>query len=103
MTDTQDDELGTPLYVVSENGRAPVVHYLLEQGADLNMVGGMHRRPLDADAFFGYTEIVYFLLQHHVKVDPDEEYKYGSALGAAARKGHGDIVQLLLQKGWNVN
>ena len=103
MTDIQDDELGTPLYVASENGSVPVIRCLVQRGADVNMVGGLHRRALNAAAFFGQIEIVQLLLQQNVKVDPDEEYKYGSALGAAARKGHGDISRLLIQKGWNVN
>ena len=102
-TDVQDENLGTPLYVASDNGCVPVVRQLLERKSNVNIAGGLHRRALNAAAYCGHTEIVVLLLQQGVDIDPEEEYEYGSALGAAARKGHNDIVRLLLQKGWNAN
>lgn len=101
--DIQDDNYGTPLYVASENGCISVVRQLLEAGADVNLSGGLHRRPLNAAAYSGHTETVQLLLQQNVEVDPEEDYRYGSALGAASRKGHVEIVRLLLKKGWNVS
>ena len=103
MTDFGEDDLGTPLYIASENGRVPVVRHLIEHGADVNMIGGLHRRPLNAAAFSGDLETISLLLGKNIDIDPDDEYRYGSALGAAARKGHDNIVRLLIQKGWNVN
>lgn len=101
--DIQDEYSGTPLYVASENGYVSVVRQLLQAGANVNLSGGLHRKPLNAAAYSGHTEIVRLLLQQDVEVDPDEDYRYGSALGAASRKGHAEIVRLLLQKGWSVN
>lgn len=101
--DVQDEELGTPLYVAAENGCSQVVRQLLEHQADVNLAGGLHRNPLNAASYNGHLEVVQLLLQAHAEVDPEEEYRYGSALGASARKGHVDIVRLLLQKGWNAN
>lgn len=101
--DIQDDSFGTPLYVASENGCVSVVRELLGVAADVNLFGGLHCRPLNAAAYSGHTEIVELLLERDVEVDPEEDYKYGSALGAASRKGHAEIVRLLLRKGWDPN
>ncbi len=101
--DVQDDDYGTPLYVAAENGCVNVVKQLLERGADVNLVGGLHHRPLNSAAFHGHAEIAQLLLLKNVEVDPEEDYRYGSALGAAARKGHDGIARLLLEKGWNAN
>ncbi|MCJ1464534.1 hypothetical protein MMC07_003147 [Pseudocyphellaria aurata] len=101
--DVQDEEFGTPLYIAAENGCLPIVRQLLEHRANVNLTGGLHRRPLNVAAYFGHLEVVQLLLQKDVDVDPDEDYRYGSALGAASRKGHHDIVRLLLGKGWKVN
>lgn len=101
--DIQDGSFGTPLYVASENGCVSVVRQLLAAAANVNLFGGLHCRPLNAAAYSGHTEVVELLLAQDVEVDPEEDYKYGSALGAASRKGHAEIVRLLLQKGWDAN
>ena len=102
-TDIQDDSLGTPLYAASENGCVPIVRQLLERTSNINLAGGLHRRPLNVAAYCGHIDTVKLLLANNPDVDPDEEYQYGSALGAAARKGHDEIVRLLLERGWNAN
>ncbi|MCJ1264014.1 hypothetical protein MMC22_003885 [Lobaria immixta] len=101
--DVQDQDYGTPLYIAAENGCLPIVRQLLEHRANVNLTGGLHRRPLNAAAYFGHLEVVELLLQKDIEVDPEEEYRYGSALGAAARKGDHGIVRLLLGKGWKAN
>lgn len=101
--DVQDHHRGTPFYAAVESGHTSIVRQLIERGANINLTGGLHCRPLNAAAYRGDIELVRLLLQKGAEVDPDEPYRYGSALGAAARKGHNDIVRLLLQKGWNAN
>lgn len=101
--DIQDGSFGTPLYVASENGCVSVVRQLLAAAADVNLFGGLHCKPLNAAAYSGHTEVVELLLAQDVEVDPEEDYRYGSALGAASRKGHAEIVRLLLKKGWDAN
>lgn len=101
--DVQDQDYGTPLYIAAENGSLPIVQQLLEHRANINLSGGLHRRPLNAASYYGHLEVVQFLLQKGIEVDPEEEYRYGSALGAAARKGHDGIVRLLLEKGWKAS
>ena len=99
----QDEDSGTALYVASENGSVPIVRNLVGRMSNVNVIGGLHKRPLNAAAYNGHIEILRILLRHDVEIDPEEEYQYGSALGAAARKGHESVVKELLQKGWNAN
>lgn len=101
--DVQDQDFGTPLYAAAQNGCTDVVRKLLHSGADVNLIGGIHHRALNTAAYGGYTEIVQLLLEKDITIDPEENYFLGSALGAAARRGHADIIRLLLRRGWNVN
>ena len=103
LIDVQDESYGTPLYTAAENGWISVVRQLLEYNANINLTGGLHRRPLNAAAYYGRVEVVQLLLEKGAEVDPEEDYRYGGALGAAARKGHDGIARMLLQKGWNVD
>ena len=99
----QSEMRGTTLYTSAANMSPDTVRLLLQNGADVNLKGGWHVRPLNVAAYAGAIDIVQILLGHDVEVDPDDDYRYGSALGAAARRGHADIVRLLLQKGWDAN
>lgn len=102
--DVQDEDYGTPLYIAAEEGSLPIVQQLLEHQANVNLTGGLHRRPLNTAAYYGHLEVVQLLLlQKDIEVDPEEDYRYGSALGAAARKGFHAIVRLLLAKGSKAN
>ena len=99
----RNEDWGAPLYTAASTSSTEVLRILLQHGADVNLKGGLHTRPLNIAAYSGYTETVQLLLEHGIEVNPDDEYRYGSALGAAARTGNAEIVRLLLQKGWNAN
>ena len=99
-----NENLGSPLYLATSDGsNSETVRELLRHGANVNLKGGWHIRPLNVAAYAGYTDLVHILLERGADVDPDDDYRYGSALGAAARRGHVEIIQDLLQKGWDVN
>ncbi len=99
----QSEDKGTPLYAAASMNSTGIVRELLQNGAEVNLKGGWHIRPLNIAAYSGFTEVVQILLLHGNEVNPDDDYRYGSALGAAARRGCADIVRLLLQKGWNAD
>jgi ankyrin repeat protein len=99
--DANSNTYGTPLYAATENGRVKVMELLIQRKAKINLIGGPGRRPLNIAAFNGDIEAVGILINNGADIDPDEEYWYGSALGAAARRGHTDVVKLLLSKGWS--
>ncbi len=95
------DVYGTPLYVAAEYEFHDNIRLLLQRGAKVNLIGGWHRLPLNVAAFNGDLETVRALLNHGAMIDPDDEdYWYGSALGAASRRGHAEVTRLLMQKGW---
>lgn len=99
----QSEGRGTPLYIAASNSHLETVRLLLQHGADVNLKGNVHIRPLNIAAYTGSLDIAQLLLEQGADIDPDDDYRYGSALGAAARKGYVDIVRLLLQKGWDAN
>ena len=99
----QSEGRGTPLYTAVSKNSTDIVRLLLEHGADANQKGGEHFRPLNIAAYSGHREIVRILLACGIEVSPDDDYRYGNALGAAAREGYADIVRILLQNGWSAN
>ena len=99
----QNEDRGTPLYTAVSTNSVEVVRILLQHGANVNLKGGLHIRPLNIAAYSGYTETVQLLLRHGIETNPDDDYRYGSALGAAARTGNADMIRLLLQKGWKAD
>lgn len=97
-----------------------VVRLLIARKADPNLIGGSELRAINIAAGKGNLEIVQLLIENGADVDPEEEYWYGSAVGLAARlvvadaesvfskslnvcfrRGHADVVKLLLAKGWS--
>jgi ankyrin repeat protein len=94
---------GTALYAAAGNLENRIVKLLLDHNADVNVVGGPSRRALNVAAFSGNIEAVRVLIERGATIDPNEEYFYGSALGAAARRGHADVVRHLLSQSWNPN
>ncbi|KAI4644465.1 hypothetical protein J4E93_006368 [Alternaria ventricosa] len=94
---------GTALYAAAGNLENRVVKLLLDRNADVNVIGGPGRRALNVAAFSGNTEAVRLLIERGASIDPNEEYFYGSALGAAARRGHADVVRHLLSQSWNLS
>ncbi|KAL1794340.1 hypothetical protein ACET3X_007761 [Alternaria dauci] len=94
---------GTALYAAAGNLENRIVKLLLDRNADVNVIGGPSRRALNIAAFSGNTEAVRILIERGAEIDPNEDYFYGSALGAAARRGHADVVRHLLSHSWNPN
>jgi ankyrin repeat protein len=97
---TSSDQ-GTSLYAAAGNLETRIVKLLLDRNAEVNIIGGPGKRALNIAAFSGNIEAVRLLIERGAEVDPNEDYFYGSALGAAARRGHADVVRYLLSQSWN--
>ncbi|KAJ7110801.1 ankyrin repeat-containing domain protein [Mycena crocata] len=87
-----------------------MMHFLLENGADINASGGNCGYMLNFASWRGCTRIVGLLLKAGAGVDINTEYMdfwgrrlSGTALQLACVEGHADIVGLLLEKGADVN
>jgi ankyrin repeat protein len=81
-------------------GHLPVVHYLLENGADLNAVAinGTGYNALTGAVASGHSEIVAWLLAHGA----DANYRYGVGYSpsiTAAANGHLGILKNLVEHG----
>jgi ankyrin repeat protein len=81
-------------------GHLPVVHYLLENGADLNAVAinGTGYNALTGAVASGHSEIVAWLLAHGA----DANYRYGAGYSpsiTAAANGHLGILKSLVEHG----
>ncbi|KAH4059332.1 hypothetical protein HBI25_106250 [Parastagonospora nodorum] len=94
---------GTALYAAIENNDNTIAQLLLSHGADVNVTSENGRRALNIGAFVGNLDGVRLLVANEADIDPDEDYWYGSALGAAARNGHSEMVEYLLSKGWSAH
>tara|TARA_R110002003_G_scaffold251_3_gene17788 strand:+ start:32749 stop:35832 length:3084 start_codon:yes stop_codon:yes gene_type:complete len=99
--DATSPDHGTALYAAIANSDHEITAVLLDRGAKVNVIGGANRRALNIGAFVGNIEGVRRLVDHGADIDPDEDYWYGSGLGAASRNGHTDVVEYLLSRGWN--
>ncbi|EXF84400.1 hypothetical protein CFIO01_02715 [Colletotrichum fioriniae PJ7] len=112
-----DDEYGTALIAASYRGFIGIVQMLLDKGAEVDAVGGdKHSTALIAASLNGSAEIVQMLLDRGADVNAQGccsigkltqmllsisplDSLFGNALQAASRKGHGKIMQMLLDKG----
>ncbi|KAI0193916.1 hypothetical protein EV127DRAFT_360238 [Xylaria flabelliformis] len=102
-------EYGYALQAASHNGHQNIVQVLLEQGADINAFGGCCSHALSAAWFGDSEEMMKMLLDKGA--DPTVQggaycgrggfWEY--ALPAASRRGWGDAIQMLLDKGANLN
>ncbi|KAF8193068.1 hypothetical protein K438DRAFT_1674666, partial [Mycena galopus ATCC 62051] len=95
-------ELGSPLAIASYWGHIKIIHLLLENGADIDAVGGEYGSALAAACDDGKLETVCLLLQHGANINLAGG-EYGSALAAASFGGELEIVCHLLANGADVH
>ena len=91
-----------PLYDTALGGLKRATECLLEDGSDVNAVGGHYGSALQASSLKGHEDIVRLLLEKGADVNM-EGGVYGSALQAASSQGHESIARLLLEKGADAN
>ena len=94
-----DNQLGwAPLYRTVICGHLHASRFLLELGADPNVVNWLGETPLHQAADNNQLELAQLLLQH--KANPNARQKDGeSPLDFALAKGHRQMVQLLVRSG----
>lgn len=89
----------SPLHYAAFEGRAPLVKYLLERGADKNAIAPNEYTPLMLAVRNGHEEAAKVLLYG----DPDVNYRTrsngDSAMTLAMKKGYEPVVQLLKRAG----
>jgi RNA polymerase sigma factor (sigma-70 family) len=85
----------TPLHMAAEDGQFEMAHFLVEEGAELDMVSA---------AELGWTDEVHSLLNQEPRQVNEKGGSFGyTALHSAISKGKPDIARLLLVHGASVN
>ena len=93
-----------PLFYASLWGLIECMDFLLDGGAEVNIVGGLFGSPLQAASAMGHIEAVRLLLAHGADSNlSDGASRWGFALQAAAGYGQEEILEILLQHKAQVN
>ena len=101
--EAQDPEGVTALYISVQNNFPDIVEQLVRRGADVNLPRSDGATPLYVAAHKRYLKVARTLLQAPgIKVNQAAGGRF-IPLKAAARKGHKDIVRLLLRNGADPN
>lgn len=90
------------LYDSAFEGDERAVRGFLDEGADVNKLGGVYGNPLQAAAYKGHQDIVKLLLENGANINI-QGGECGSALQAATIMKRTDLVKLLLEAGADVN
>jgi len=91
-----------PLALAALSRMDATVKSLVAHGADVHAKDGPHTSVMDRAIQGGSVEVVTFLLDHGVGVNEPINDVNGTSLMEAARRGHKDIVVLLLNRGADV-
>uniref|UniRef100_A0A670YBB4 Ankyrin repeat and SOCS box containing 2 n=1 Tax=Pseudonaja textilis TaxID=8673 RepID=A0A670YBB4_PSETE len=98
---TQASDKASALYEASKNGHEKIVEFLLSQGADANKTNKDGFLPIHVASKKGYYEIVKMLLP----VTSRTRIKRSgiSPLHLAAERNHDDVLEELIDAGFDVN
>ena len=99
--DYMGDRIGTGLMVGAWEGNVPLMELFASRGADINKANALGETALIHAAWKGRMEAVQWLLAHGAR--PDRERLQWTALHYAVFAGHGEIAELLLDRGANIN
>jgi ankyrin repeat protein len=91
----------TALHYLAVEDQLPSVKWLIEQGAEVNVVNRVGTTPLSDAASLGYLQMVSFLLSHGACVNLAGESE--PTLHSAVRSGSAAVVEALLAVGVDVN
>jgi len=97
IKDTRDK---TPLHLAVENGHAPAVQLLIENGADVNAKIGVNVTPLYLTSSIDVAKI---LLDNGARPDEQCGLDGETALHAAVRKGNKQLAEVLISGGADIN
>ncbi|XP_071041583.1 alpha-latrotoxin-Lt1a-like [Parasteatoda tepidariorum] len=93
----------TLLNLAAECGHLDIVKFLINGGADLNVIGSFGSKPIHTAAQMGHLHIVKYFIQCDEKLLTDRGCSNMSLLHYASAEGHIEVVKYLIEKGIDVN
>ena len=84
-------------------GDIELVQKLIENGADIYRQDKKGYKPLHLAAFYGYEDLVKYLISEDVDIDCRAEPDDTTPLHQAAGGGHNSVCQILIQNGSDIN
>ena len=94
-------KLGQPLFFAVRNGHVAAVRLLVDAGADVNARTLMHGTILHEAVFAREPEVVHMLVDARADLDVQDQYGYMPLVHSMF--GDGDIAEVLIRAGANVN
>jgi hypothetical protein len=85
------------------SGEVSLLHYMINNGADLNERAQFGETPLSAAAAAGQLEATQLLIAHGVRLENRTSVSLETPLTEAAQQNHAAIVKLLLAHGADAN
>ncbi|HZV54297.1 MAG TPA: ankyrin repeat domain-containing protein [Rhodocyclaceae bacterium] len=98
---SEADRVGSGLMIAAWEGNVPMMELFLTHGADIHKTNRHNEQALQLAAWRGHVGAVRWLLDHGASVSRDG--KAWSALHYAVFAGHGEIANLLMARGADVN
>ncbi|KAJ7273817.1 ankyrin repeat-containing domain protein [Mycena rebaudengoi] len=93
---------GNALQVASAKGNTELIKLLIEEGANVDALGGKYGNTLQVASWWGHEEVVKLLIEKGANINAQGGVT-GNALHAASVRGHKTVVQLLIDKGADVD
>ncbi|MDD5249476.1 MAG: ankyrin repeat domain-containing protein [Rhodocyclaceae bacterium] len=99
--DFMGDRIGSGLMIAAWEGNIPLMELFAGRGADVNRTNRLGETALMHAAWKGRKEAVRWLLAHGARVE--REARQWTALHYAVFAGHGEVADLLLERGADIN
>lgn len=103
LLNEQDIVEKTPLHHAIEAGHIEIAKFLIERGADINLLDKDRGSPLHAAASLGDVELVRLLIERGATSINEGDYRECTPLYIAAMMGHPDVARLLIESGADVD
>ncbi|XP_076466766.1 uncharacterized protein LOC143298006 [Babylonia areolata] len=85
-----------PVATAAANGDLVAVEQLVRKGADVNARSSDGMTPLAVAAFWGYADIVKFLLENRADINLSNRGTLWTPLHCASFQGHGKVIMYLM-------
>ena len=89
----------TPLATACHLGDLEMAEYLLQRGADIELMSGVYGNPLHAAIGEGNLKLIKFLIDQGANLEAKHGVYFDTPLCAAVRIGNIDVVALLIESG----